>query len=266
MPIRRFRLYLDECGTEDYACVDGIGGRYLSLVGVIMDQSHVAQATDELNGIKQSFFPVHPDEPPVIIHRTDIQRFRGPFQALREPEIQAAFNEGWMRFLRDTQFSVIVVVIDKKAMQKKENWRIRHPYHYAMSILVEKYAHFLRDRNSEGDIMPEKRGRQKDEALQAVFNECRENGTYWAGAGIIQKYMPAQTLKFRTKDNNITGLQICDSVAKPAQDAVLLGRKLRDELSPFSEGIRQLLMLQKFHRSGGFKAQIWGYGVKFLPY
>lgn len=265
MPLRQFRMYLDECGTEDYGCVDEPGGRYLSLVGVIIDRALVQDATDKLEAVRQRFFERDPDEPPVCFHRTDIQRFRGPFESLRDAEKRAEFGRWWLRYLEVVDYTVISVVIDKKAMQKKENWKIRHPYHYGMPVLVEKFAQFLDRNDANGDVMPEARGGRKDVALQAAYDEVWTGGTYFVGRGLIQKRLPARKLKFRGKRDTITGLQICDSIAKPAQDFVLLKRRDISEVSEFSAAIQEILERSKFDRGRTAARPLWGYGIKFLP-
>ena len=265
MPLKQFRLYLDECGTEDYACVDEPSGRYLSLVGIVMEQGQAIPATDNLNIIKDKFFKRHPDDAPVVFHRTDIVKYRGSFQSLRDEAVRSVFDRWWMHYLTVTPYEVICVVIDKRAMQRKETWRIKHPYHYAMSVLVEKYALFLGLRGGHGDIRPESRGRKKDDALQAAFDNVRTSGTYYVGPGTVQERLPARALKFRVKADNVTGLQICDSLAKPAQDFVLLRRREIEKTAPFSRSIQGLLESEKFYRSLGGSPRIWGYGVKFLP-
>lgn len=260
--LRRYRMYLDECGTEDYNCVDDTGGRYLTLVGVIMDLDHVPETTKRLNLIRDRFFASDPDEP-VIFHRTDIVKYRGPFGILRDDATRATFADWWLRFLEVTDFTALCIVIDKKAMSRKENWKLRHPYHYAMSVLVEKYAQFLERQDGQGDIMPEARGKRKDDALQASYEEVWAEGTYYVAKGIIQSRMPAHMLKFRRKSDNTTGLQICDTIAKPSQDYVLVQRRALDHCSKYSVRIQEKLALAKFDR--GSRDQIWGYGIKFLP-
>lgn len=265
MPLRQYRMYLDECGTEDYNCVDDAGGRYLSLVGVIIDRALVQDATDKLEAIREHFFERDPDDAPVAFHRTDIQRFRGPFEVLKDQARRAEFGRWWLRYLDVIDYTAICVVIDKKAMQKKENWKIRHPYHYGMSVLVEKYAQFLERQDANGDVMPEARGGRKDDALQAAYDEVWAAGTYFVGRGLIQKRLPAKKLKFRSKRDNITGLQICDSLAKPAQDFVLLKRRDIAAVSEFSASIQAILEESKFDRGRAANRPLWGYGIKFLP-
>lgn len=230
-----------------------------------MEQDQAIPATENLNTIKSRFFLRHPDEPLVTFHRTDVVRYRGAFEVLRDDETRAVFDRWWMHYLTVTPYEVICVVIDKRAMQRKETWRIKHPYHYAMSVLVEKYALFLGLRGGHGDIMPESRGKKKDGALQAAFDQVRQSGTYYVGRGTVQERLPAKALKFRTKADNITGLQICDSLAKPAQDYVLFQRREIEQASPFSRSIQDLLEAQKFYCSQTAARRIWGYGVKFLP-
>lgn len=262
MPLSQYRLYLDEVGTEDYGCVELAGGRHLSLVGVVMNLDDVGPATVRLDELKHSFFPRHPDESRVVIHRTDVARCRGPFQPLNDPDLRHRFDQAWLNFLSEARFRVICVVIDKRAMEKKQGWRLRRPYHYAMSVMAEKYARLLQRLDANGDVMPESRGGRKDAALQSAFDEVRRSGTYFARPELFARRMPASQLKFRRKSDDITGLQICESVAKPAQDYALVHRKEKDEVSSFTRRIHELLLREKFDKG---PLGVWGYGLKYLP-
>ncbi|MFI4975634.1 MAG: DUF3800 domain-containing protein [Caulobacterales bacterium] len=264
MPLKQYRLYLDESGTEDYACVDDQGGRHLSLVGVIMEHAHAHEATANLNKIRAQFFDRHPDEGPVIFHRTDIQRRRNAFKCLNDDEVRKEFDRWWLRYLWRTNYRVICITIDKLAMQKKENWQLKHPYHYGMSLMAEKYAQYLIRAGGHGDIMPEARGKRKDQALQAAFDRVRAYGTQFVSGEVIQERLPAKSLKFRSKADNVTGLQIADSLTKAAQDFVLLRRKVINNVSPFTTQIHGVLEVGKFDRNPTY-GTIWGYGIKFLP-
>jgi hypothetical protein len=76
---------------------------------------------------------------------------------LRNAELNDRFERWLLNFLTETEYRVITVVIDKGAMIRKTYWLQRHPYHYLMKILVEKYVQWLERNGCVGDIMPEMR-------------------------------------------------------------------------------------------------------------
>lgn len=265
MTSNRFRLYLDETGTEDLSCAHEPSNRHLGLTGIIMPDAAIEDATTRLRMIKKKFFPSHPDEPEVVFHRADMVHGRGPFKPLRCAETRELFNAWWIRYLSVTQYTTITVVIDKLAMARKTHWLQNHPYHYAMEVIVEKYTQFLLRENATGDLMPEKRMGKKDSSLQDAYSEIRDKGTKYVSRDLITRMIPANELKFREKKQNITGLQIADCIAKPSCATV---RHLRDKsvpLSDFDKIISEILIRTKYDRPKGDHGRIWGYGIKFLP-
>ena len=80
----RFRLYIDEVGNADIKATLKETQHYLSLTGVAvsLDESRDRLAP-ELKSLKARHFDSHPDEP-VVLHRNDIVRRKGPFAALRD--------------------------------------------------------------------------------------------------------------------------------------------------------------------------------------
>jgi hypothetical protein len=258
-----YRLYLDEVGHDDLAHAHDDAYRYLSLSGVIMDQAYARDvATPTLNEIKARIFK-HDPEVPVILHRKDIMQTKGPFGILNDSTVKAAFDAALLKYLEETEFSLITVVIDKLAMMNIVHWENKHPYHYLMDILVEKYARWLIRHNSVGDIMPEERKGKKDKDLQRAYARVRIWGTSYISAAIIKARIPAKELKFRSKRDNVTGLQICDLVASPSHRYIrtLQGNKIA--LGAFSEQVVPMLKKSKYDRSQW--GTVRGYGVKYLP-
>jgi hypothetical protein len=258
-----YRLYLDEVGNDDLAHVHDDGYRYLSLSGVIMDQDYVRDAaTPTLNAFKSDIFQHDPEEK-VILHRREILQKKGPFGALRDPDRLARFDERLLSYLTDTEYSLITAVIDKYEMMQQAHWQQRHPYHYLMEIMVEKYTRWLIRHDSIGDIMPEERKGKKDKDLQRAFARVRIWGTNFIGPGLINERIPAKNLKFRNKLHDVTGLQICDLIAYPSHAYIRRSRGHNVVAGPFSEKVIPILTTRKYDRSKN--GYIPGYGTKYLP-
>lgn len=259
-----YRLYVDEVGTDDMTNLDEENHRYLSLTGVAMEVSHARDhLAPALDWIKANVFAHDPDDP-VILHRSDIVKYRKAFQALRDAKKSDLFNKAILRVFVGTQYSVISALVDKKALAGKDEWRNKHPYHFLMEILVEKYVQFLERKGSVGDIMPEGRKGRKDTALQKAFLEVCGNGTYYVSRARIEAQLTTtKTLKFRYKHHNIAGQQLCDLIAHPSH--IYIRQRQMHPVAPgiFCQKVVQILVDDKYDRSKN--GEISGYGIKYFP-
>lgn len=238
--------------------------RYLSLSGVAMEVSH---ARDHLSPacdwIKANVFDHDPDDP-VIFHRSDIVKRKKAFGVLNNPEKAKLFDRAIMRLFIGTQYAVITAMVDKKALAAKSEWRNRHPYHFLMEIMVEKYVQFLERKNSRGDIMPEGRKGKKDKALETAFLEVCEKGTYYIGRSRIEaRLTTTRTLKFRYKSDNVAGQQLCDLLAHPSHIYIRKCQQHQVVLGSFCSRVVETLVSSKYDRSA--TGQISGYGIKYFP-
>jgi hypothetical protein len=258
-----FRLYVDEVGNDDMTHVNDERHRYLSLSGIAMDQDYARDhATPALNTLKAIL--KHDPDQQVILHRKDIMNKRGVFECLGDAAIREAFDAGLVKCLTETNYTLITVVIDKLRMLQQSHWQERHPYHYLMKILVEKYVQWLERKGGVGDIMPEMRKGKKDAALQRAFSTVRIWGADYVNAKRIKTAIPSKQLKFRSKEHNITGLQICDLVAHPSHMDVRSLQGHQITFGPFAQKINPILRDQKYDRSP-WDGSVSGYGIKYLP-
>jgi hypothetical protein len=257
------RLYVDEVGNDDMSHADDERHRYLSLSGVAMDQDYARdRATPALNALKAIL--KHDPDQQVILHRKDIMNKRGVFKCLGDAAICEAFDAGMVKFFTEIEYALITVVIDKQRMLQQQHWLERHPYHYLMKILVEKYVQWLERKKSTGDIMPEMRRGKKDAALQRAFSSVRIMGSDYVNAKRIKDAIPSKNLKFRAKEDNITGLQVCDLIAHPSHMDVRQAQGQQITLGPFAQKIVPVLRDKKYDRSP-WSGNIVGYGIKYLP-
>lgn len=228
-----------------------------------MDQNYARDhATPLLTALKVIL--KHDPDQPVILHRKDIMNKRGIFKCLGDPKICEAFDVGMVKFFTEAEYVLITVVIDKQRMLQQEHWVERHPYHYLMKILVEKYVQWLERMKGIGDIMPEMRRGKKDAALQRAFLSVRIMGSDYVNARRIKAVIPSKNLKFRAKEHNVTGLQICDLIAHPSHMDVRQTQGQQIVLGPFAQKIIPILRDKKYDRSP-WTGNIVGYGIKYLP-
>jgi hypothetical protein len=258
-----YRMYLDEVGVEAMKRLDKDNFRYLSLTGVVMRVNHARDyLVPTFDKIKADVLQQDPDSP-ICFHRVDIRNRRGPFQPLNDEATRDEFDRRILQVMSDADYRVITALIDKQWMTTQSHWQQTHPYHFLMEIIVEKYALYLKRMNSTGDIMPEARGNKQDTELQRQFFHYRMMGTRFADSAITRGRLPAQHLKFRTKKDNIAGLQLCDLLAHPSHFTIRQNLDHDVYLGTFCEKVSDLLVRRKYDRS--WNGDPRGYGFKHLP-
>ncbi len=260
-----YRIYIDEVGNHDMSHADDPNQRFLSLTGVMVESGHIAQVLQpEMDQIKRRFFQQDPDEP-IIFHRKEMVNKRPPFQPLRDPVIEARFNNSLLLALARWDYRVITVVIDKQAHRDQyQVWRF-HPYHYCLKVMLERFVLFLHYGNHRGDVMIESRGGKEDHKLKDSYTRLYERGTDHIPQDRWQARLTANEIKIKPKSANISGLQLADLIAHPSRREVLQDNRLIvDNRDIFGDQICAILRQSKYLRDKR-TGRIEGYGKKLLP-
>lgn len=202
-----------------------------------------------MEALKTRYFGSHPDEP-IVLHRKELVNQKSPFQALRRMEVEYAFNQDLLMHLRDWEYRVITVCIDKKTHVETYNaWR-KNPYHYCLAVLLESFNFWLNRKNACGDVMAESRGGREDKRLKTEFRSLWENGTYFVEPSQFQQSLTSRELKVRPKSANISGLQLADLIAHPSRSEILYEQGLLGrDLGIFARQIVNILAA-KYDRRG----------------
>lgn len=220
-PIRRFRLYVDESGDHTLTGWSNPDQRYLGLTGVVMEnERYRAKTHPELEALKQKFFPHSPDEP-VILVRNAIIRKHGVFKRMQDEDFAAAWEEALIAFFREHIRRMFTVVIDKQANADRYGSAAHHPYHYCLTVLLERYRGWLKVAGGRGDILAESRGGVPDRQLKRAYEEVWDNGTAYLSPQEIKDFLTSNKIKLKKKEANIAGLQIADCVAYPSKVGIL---------------------------------------------
>jgi len=259
----KYRLYVDEVGNPDLNSSADENHRFLCLTGVIIDLNYVSKAlSPELEVLKVKYFGSHPDEP-IILHRKEILYRKPPFAVLRNPETERKFDEELLLKLKQWDYSVITVIIDKREhAEKYSTWRY-DPYHYCQEVLVERYRLFLDIKKAKGDVMFESRGGKEDMRLKRSFRAIMESGTHNISSKGLQSHLTSLELKIKSKQSNIAGLQVADLIAHPARRWCFKNFfNMDDSKHTFGDKVIEILENEKFFRYNG---EIRSYGVKKLP-
>lgn len=261
--VTKYRLYVDEVGNPDLDSSSDPNHRFLCLAGVIFELDYVKKVlSPELEDLKTRYFGSHPDDP-IILHRKELLYGKPPFSALKDPNIRERFNKEFLAKLREWNYTVIAVIIDKREhAEKYSTWRY-DPYHYCQEILIERYRLFLDIRKARGDIMFESRGSKEDMRLKKSFRAIMESGTHNLSADDLQRHFTSMELKVKSKQANIAGLQVADLIAHPARRWCFKNMfDMHDQSNTFGDQVILILERDKFFRYNGI---INSYGVKKLP-
>ena len=260
--MRKFRIYIDETGNPDLNSSDNPNHRFLSLTGVIIDLEYVKNVlAPDLDKIKTEFFDPHPDEP-IILHRKEILNKRHPFENLRNAEVESKFNRCILEKLKEWNYKIVTVMIDKKEHKEKyQSWKY-DPYHYCLAVLLERYIFFLKENNSVGDVMIESRGGKEDMRLKKSFCNLYNNGTEYVESKKFHLFLTSKQLKVNQKITNIAGLQLADLIAHPSRRQMLLHMEfIKKEKEVFGDKIISIIQ-SKYYKKGN---KLYGYGLKKLP-
>jgi len=257
------RMYVDEVGNADLKASSDPNHRYLSLTGVVMDLDYVDRVVSpELEALKRRYFKAHVDEP-LILHRKELINRKYPFQALRDPGVEAAFNADLLALLGRLHYKVITAVIDKlEHCQRDLAWQ-HHPYHYCQEILVERYVSSMEAVGKMGDVLAESRGTRPDKELKTAYQSIYMHGTSWIEKEVFQRRLTSKELKVKRKADNVAGLQLADLIAYPSFKATLAHRRKEPLPEGFNCCIAAILEAGKYRCSPSGKIEGWG--RKWLP-
>ena len=260
-----YRIYVDEVGNHDLTHADDPNQRFLSLTGVILESDYAIRTLlPEMDQIKREFFQHDPDEP-VIFHRKELVNKRSPFHPLLDPGTEQKFNTALLTALARWEYTVITVVIDKRAHRDQYQVWHYHPYHYCLSVLLERFVLFLHYGEHRGDVMVEGRGGKEDGKLKDSYSRLYARGTDNVPHERWQERLTSRELKVKLKSANIAGLQLADLIAHPSRREVLIEHQLvTDDRDIFGDQICAILRQSKYYRNRR-AGQIEGYGKKLLP-
>lgn len=262
-PSKRYRLYIDETGTQSLK--QAHSDRFLCLMGIIMRQSqHDDQLTTEMNSIKDDLFEQTPDSP-VIFHRRDMVRGEGIFQCLQDdPFLAMDFERRWAALVEKTPFIAIAGAIDKhEHINKYVVWQ-HDPYHYCLEILVERFVKWCTRHKFVGDVLIESRGKHADKRLKRAYSKLYSQGNDWITPEQAQACLTSKEIKFANKPDNVAGHQLADSLAHPVLRYLRTENLNEPSATSFGSRLVDRLVLDKFARhpkSGVIK----GWGHKWLP-
>jgi len=199
----------------------------------------------------------------IVLHRRDMLDAVPPFEALRDNATRERFDELLLDLVKTADYKVSTVVIDKKAHKDRYTvWQF-HPYHYCLTVLLERYVRRLQQIGGTGDVMVEARGKKENIQLEQAYRHIYKKGTTYTEASLFQNHFTSREIKIKPKHANIAGLQLADVLANPSCRHMICERTNEPMNAEFSGKLVKILLDSKYHRN--WIGKISGYGRKWLP-
>lgn len=260
-----YRLYLDEAGDHTYIDLEYVSHRYLGLLGCIFERATDYQkAADELEKLKQVYWPKPDPDRPVIFHREEMVNCKRYFSLFKNEEIKNKFDSDLIDYIKRRNFVIINVVLDKKSHVNKYKHPL-NPYEYCLTAMLERYCGWLKMKKNFGDVLAESRGGIEDRQLKAVYKKIYHRGTYHrADPTFFSGTLSSCEIKIKPKITNIAGLQIADILAYPLKEKIFYERGVRKNnfIGTFNERIFNAVK-DKYNKQM-FTSRVSGYGEVFI--
>ncbi len=175
------------------------------------------------------------------LHSHAIRKPRGEYAFLQDARLREAFLIDLTELFEQSDFSLLVHVIDKVAL-KKRYARPFDPYDIALRMNMEQLTIFLGEKQQGGKLchlVAESRGKKEDDQLELEFRRVLNPEQGWGNAPRFSFANMPMSLKFVEKKINSAGLQIADLAAQP------IGRNL---LKPEQQNRAFDAVQNKIHR------------------
>jgi hypothetical protein len=255
-----FRIFIDECGHADTKSSDDPNQRYLGLTGVIMRLEYEqGPFTQAMSLIKREVF----GSDQIVFHRKEMLGAKAPFEDLADAGVRARLDAGLLELMGSATYRVFTVVIDKKEHMRRYRVWTFDPYHYCLTIMLERYVYLLRRMSEVGDVMAESRGKRENMRLERAYRYIYNNGSQYMSAKVFQKHLNSKQIKIESKKANVSGLQMADMLANPSCRSIICDKSKVEMTADFGKKIVETLTGKKYLKSPTGKIEGWG--TKWLP-
>ncbi len=228
-------MFLDESGDHSLDKIDPQFPMFV-LAGCILDKEyHEGVVESRMRRYKQDLF----GRPDIVLHTADITRNKNGFEMMKDGEFRSRFYAETNSLVAGLDFTVLACAIHKQRFTDQYGKFAFDPYVLSLECLIERFVFFLQERNEVGQIVAESRNPTFDKELDLAFQLRLTKGTRFVRPARLTERLAGLT--FRSKKENIAGLQIADLVATPIARAVL-GKPTREDYR---------IVESKFRRRGG---------------
>jgi hypothetical protein len=243
---KTFYLFIDESGDHGLSYLDKDFPVFL-LCGLLSSSECYEFLNQEIDQVKQNFWG-HKD---IILHSRDIRKQEKDFKILIDKLTRESFVNNINNTLSTSKFRIIASAIHKEGYISKYGSTKNDVYEKSLSFILERAVFCLDEIQGKKklEILIEKRGKKEDEKLKLHLNDLLENGTKYVISNRLKEMNISA--KFKSKKQNINGLQVADLIAYPIARHVIN----KDRPNPAYD-----LIESKIYNRKGIK-----YGLKIFP-
>lgn len=210
-------VFLDECGSHDLKANDQYP--VFALSAVIVPENQYPNLDVRWKGWKAAVL----GDGNATVHEPEIRNRLGPFGG---PDAAKVVEKLGLE-LAELPFTAIVCAVHRTDYTQEvgvgplDESLPAHVYLMTLDFLLERVAMALDSAfgGARAAVIAESRGPKEDALLQYEFARLQLDGTsYLAPAWFRQQLAPG--VVFKSKEDNSTGLQLADLVARPVADKV----------------------------------------------
>lgn len=242
-----FNLFIDESGDHGLSNLNPDFPLFL-LCGIIVSDQEYQKVRVEFNHIKTEIW----SNSNVIFHSRDIRKCEKEFKYLFNLALKEKFYRMLDEVISSRDYSIIASAINKENYIKRYGRISDDVYEISLSFIIERaifYLDSLSESISELNIVIEKRGKREDKKLKEHFQRILSRGTGYVSSERLRSYN--LRIVFKSKKENINGLQLADLIAYPIARYVLEPERVNPSFDVFKE---------KIYSKGGKR-----YGLKIFP-
>lgn len=215
-------VFIDECGTHALTSKDSF--RAFSLAAVVVRDSELEDFDDRWKAWKKIYL----GSSEKLVHEPDLRKRKGAFYCDGNAQRQANAVANLSTVIGDLPFSgICCVLLRDKYVAEFGDERLdeslpQHAYLMTLHFLAERIALALQHEfgGAKGRLVFEARGPKEDASLQYEFARLFLDGTsYLSDAYFRHQFFPG--LQFLNKEDNVSGLQIADLLARPCAEKAL---------------------------------------------
>lgn len=177
-----------------------------------MDTQAYDTFSKEFDTIKMNFW----NSIEVIFHSRDIRKCNKEFAILLDYHVKSNFYEQLNKSIQRSSFTVFATAIRKDEYIKRFGKLSNDVYELSLSFIIERAIFRLDELPHNGKkmaIILEQRGKKEDMKLREHFQRLKSRGTGFVSASRLSEY--GITIHFRSKSQNVNGLQLADLLAYP---------------------------------------------------
>ena len=207
----KYYLYIDESGDHGLTTINPDFPVFL-LCGVLVSEPEYEDIRQSFNKIKHTLWK----NKEVIFHSRDIRKCEKEFSVLFDLEKKKWFYDNLNQAISQHDYCVFASAIRKDTYIQRFGRLSNDVYELALSFIIERAIFYLDDKKQSDiilEIVIEKRGKKEDKKLEEHFQRLLSRGTGFISVQRLAGYQ--MKIGFKSKRENINGLQLADLVAYP---------------------------------------------------